>query len=134
MLTLDLGLRRPYTWKFTVAQVQQPIIDADFLQYHGLLVDLRNRRIIDDYTKLQQLAQISTNNFQSITTLERPYAERPRRLAPDIFKVAREEFQLLIQMLGFRNSYKEDIQATAAEMVYGTPLRLPGEFFIDNEI
>lgn len=68
-LTLDLGLRRPYSWKFTVAQVEQPIIDADFLKYDGLLVDLKNKRIIDDYTKLQQLAQISTDNYQSITTL-----------------------------------------------------------------
>ena len=36
-------------------------------------------------------------------------------------------------MLGLRNSYKDDIKATAAEMIYGTPLRLPGEFFIDTE-
>ena len=36
-------------------------------------------------------------------------------------------------MLGLRNSYKEDIKATAAEMVYGTCLRLLGEFFIDSK-
>ena len=36
-------------------------------------------------------------------------------------------------MLGLRNSYKEDIQTTAAEMLYGIPLRLPGEFFVDTE-
>ena len=36
-------------------------------------------------------------------------------------------------MLGLRNSYKENIQATAAEMIYGTSLRLPGEFFVDTE-
>ncbi|XP_043524763.1 uncharacterized protein LOC122536449 [Frieseomelitta varia] len=35
-------------------------------------------------------------------------------------------------MLGLRNSYKEDLQATAAEMLYGTPLRLPGEFFVET--
>lgn len=67
-LTLNFGLRHPYTYKFIVAQVQQPIIGADFLKYHGLLIDLKNRQIIDDYTKLQ-LAQISTNSHQSITTL-----------------------------------------------------------------
>nr|VZH94050.1 unnamed protein product [Spirometra erinaceieuropaei] len=31
-------------------------------------------------------------------------------------------------LLGIRSSVKEDIQCTAAELVYGTPLRLPGEF------
>ena len=36
-------------------------------------------------------------------------------------------------MLGLRNSYKEDLQTTAAEMLYGISLRLPGEFFVDTE-
>nr|XP_015911934.1 uncharacterized protein LOC107442797 [Parasteatoda tepidariorum] len=31
-------------------------------------------------------------------------------------------------LLGFRAAGKEDLQATTAEMVYGTPIRLPGEF------
>ena len=32
-------------------------------------------------------------------------------------------------LLGIRTALKEDISSTAAEMVYGTTLRLPGEFF-----
>lgn len=36
-------------------------------------------------------------------------------------------------LLGLRTSFKEDIKATAAELVFGTTLRLPGEFFIDDE-
>ena len=32
-------------------------------------------------------------------------------------------------LLGIRTALKEDISATVAEMVYGTTLRLPGEFF-----
>ncbi|XP_026476407.1 uncharacterized protein LOC113382062 [Ctenocephalides felis] len=32
-------------------------------------------------------------------------------------------------LLGLRNSFKEDIKTSAAEMVYGTTLRLPGDFF-----
>ncbi|KAG8182398.1 hypothetical protein JTE90_018289 [Oedothorax gibbosus] len=32
-------------------------------------------------------------------------------------------------LLGFRAAFKEDLQATPAEMVYGRALRLPGEFF-----
>lgn len=35
--------------------------------------------------------------------------------------------------MGLRTSYKEDLKATAAEMLYGTPLRLPGEFFLGDE-
>jgi len=32
-------------------------------------------------------------------------------------------------LLGIRTALKEDLKFTAAEMVYGTTLRLPGEFF-----
>ena len=38
---------------------------------------------------------------------------------------------LPIVLLGIRTSLKEDIQCSSAELVYGTTLRLPGEFF-DN--
>ncbi|XP_054278368.1 uncharacterized protein LOC128996871 [Macrosteles quadrilineatus] len=33
-------------------------------------------------------------------------------------------------LLGIRSAFKEDITASSAELVYGEPLRLPGEFFI----
>ncbi|XP_035897353.1 uncharacterized protein K02A2.6-like [Anopheles stephensi] len=35
-------------------------------------------------------------------------------------------------LLGLRSAYKEDIKASAAEMVYGTTLRIPSEFFVSN--
>ena len=52
-LTLNLNLRRPYRWIFTVADVKQPILGADFLQHHGLLVDIRHKTIIDSNTNLR---------------------------------------------------------------------------------
>ena len=39
----DVGLKRDYTWKFIVADAQQPIIGADFLIHYSILVDLRSR-------------------------------------------------------------------------------------------
>ena len=41
---------------------------------------------------------------------------------------------LLIILLDNRSSFKEDIQATIAKVVYGLSLRLPGEFFQDDEL
>ncbi|KAG6438787.1 hypothetical protein O3G_MSEX000224 [Manduca sexta] len=32
-------------------------------------------------------------------------------------------------LLGIRSAFKEDLQTSSAELVYGEPLRLPGEFF-----
>lgn len=43
-LELSLGLRRPFTWTFIIADVQQPIIGADFIKNYGLLIDLANDR------------------------------------------------------------------------------------------
>lgn len=37
-------------------------------------------------------------------------------------------------LLGVRTSIKEDIKAMAAEMLYGTSLRLPGEYFINEDM
>lgn len=45
---------------------------------------------------------------------------------------ARRTEVLPIVLLGIRSSLKEDLQATAADLTYGTPLRLPGEFFISG--
>lgn len=36
---------------------------------------------------------------------------------------------LPLVLLGIRSAFKEDLQASSAELVYGEPLRLPGEFF-----
>lgn len=35
-------------------------------------------------------------------------------------------------LLGIRASWKEDLQTSFAELVYGQPLRLPGEFFANS--
>lgn len=37
ILTLDLGLRRNFEWKFFIADVRKPIIGADFLSHYGCL-------------------------------------------------------------------------------------------------
>lgn len=37
-------------------------------------------------------------------------------------------------LLGLRTTYKEDLQASPAEMLFGTTLRVPGEFFVQNEL
>ena len=45
---------RHFKWTFTVAQVSQPLLGADFLRAHSLLVDIKGRRLIDptDYTSI----------------------------------------------------------------------------------
>ncbi|XP_050544271.1 uncharacterized protein LOC126907201 [Daktulosphaira vitifoliae] len=40
---------------------------------------------------------------------------------------------LPIVLLGIRSAFKEDLKATSAELVYGEPLNLPGDFFTDKQ-
>ncbi|GFW01921.1 transposon Ty3-I Gag-Pol polyprotein [Trichonephila clavipes] len=65
ILTLDLGLRRPFQWPFIIAKVKRGIISADFLQKFQLLIDLHNRKLIDGVTNLSikgEVATIQENN------------------------------------------------------------------------
>ena len=52
-LTLNLNLRRPYRWIFTVADIKQPILGTEFFQHHGLLIDIRHKTIIDSNTNFE---------------------------------------------------------------------------------
>lgn len=58
-ITVDLGLRRRFTWRFIVADVSGAIIGADLLANFGLLVDLKNRQLIDGTTQLRTLGSLT---------------------------------------------------------------------------
>ena len=75
-LELDLNLRRPYKWKFIVADVSKPILGADFLKHHQLVIDLKNKKLIDNVTNLKTNAAaiyaIDIPTVRSIST-DNPY-------------------------------------------------------------
>lgn len=86
-LELDLGLRRAFTWRFVIADVSKAIIGADFLSHYGLIVDCRNRRLIDNHTSLSTTAApaSSSDAISSVKTIvgESKYIELLREF-PDI--------------------------------------------------
>ena len=76
-LTLNLGLRRVYTWKFVIADVSKPIIGVDFLAHYELLVDVRNHQLLDAHTLLTVWGQVAECSAPSIKTVSgtSPYHE-----------------------------------------------------------
>ena len=44
---VDIGLKREYDWTFIIADIEQPIIGADFLIHYSLLVDFKSRCLRD---------------------------------------------------------------------------------------
>ena len=53
-------LRRSFQWSVVVADVTQPILGIDFLASHSLIVDCKNKLIIDALTNVQTYLQDST--------------------------------------------------------------------------
>lgn len=75
-ISVDLGLRRSFNWNFIVADIDRPIIGADFLAHFGLLVDLKNSCLIDSITSLKQNGKIINVDICSLSTvmcLSSPY-------------------------------------------------------------
>ena len=64
-LKLNLGLRRSLPWIFVIADVQKPILGADFLRHYGLPVDMHTRKLIDTHTHLQVHGIASTGTSPS---------------------------------------------------------------------
>ena len=75
---VDVGLKRDYPWTFIVADVQQPIIGADFLIHYNLLVDLRSRCLRDIRTGLAipaSLSSIRPLSLNRVDTLHDEYTK-----------------------------------------------------------
>ncbi|GFT36872.1 transposon Tf2-9 polyprotein [Trichonephila clavipes] len=135
LLTLDLNLRRVFRWPFLIASVSVPIIGADFLYNFKISPDLRNRKLIDNATKLSTNCKLVSPEVHSIKLVsgenifhgvlrEFPEIVKPpsysqevkhnikhfiktsgpavfakaRRLAPDHLKIAKSEFQNMLNL------------------------------------
>ena len=124
---------------FVLADVPTPILGADFLEHFGLLVDLKNRRLLDQVTNLKsrgflkrnvklspkiattsiksepvfeelinRYKEITAPNFNNsnlnhdvshhIITNGPPVHARPRRLSPEKLKIAKAEFDQMLQL------------------------------------
>ena len=75
---VNVGLKREYPWTFIVADVQQPIIGADFLIHYNLLVDLRSRCLRDMRTGLAiaaSLSSITPLSLNRVDTVQNEYTK-----------------------------------------------------------
>lgn len=66
-LVLDLGTGKTYVWTFVIAEVTHPIIGIDFLERFALIVDVRNRRLIDRQSKIHATGAHDAEAPRSIT-------------------------------------------------------------------
>lgn len=80
---LVLGSHR-FTWSFVVAEVERPILGADFLRHTGLLVDLKSNRLV------------SSENFYSVP-LQSQVSKKPKfQLSFDAISSAEDQYGRLL--------------------------------------
>ena len=90
LLQLDLGLCRTFVWPFTLADVSQPILGADFLAHFNLLVDMKNKRLIDNITQLSVVASQLTNSESAVLLLNPVSNDKYSKLISEYPNLLRE--------------------------------------------
>nr|VZI21823.1 unnamed protein product [Spirometra erinaceieuropaei] len=82
-----------------------------------------------EFTRLLGYAHVTTTAYHPASTglVEHLHRQLKSALMSQT-ESATWSVNLPLVLLGIRSSVKEDIQCTVAELVHGTPLRLPGEF------
>lgn len=69
LIRVDFGLKRDFSFVFIVADVEKPIIGADFLAKFNLLVDVKNKLLIDQVTSLRKPGSQYNGNDPCISTI-----------------------------------------------------------------
>uniref|UniRef100_A0A1X7TJW9 Uncharacterized protein n=1 Tax=Amphimedon queenslandica TaxID=400682 RepID=A0A1X7TJW9_AMPQE len=84
-LILNLGLCRTLCWIFTIADVKHPIIAADFLEHHGLIVDMQRRLLIVSQTDIKANISCTHQNAYGLTTINPLILSKNSNFSPSRF-------------------------------------------------
>lgn len=122
LITLNLGLRRPISWMFVIADVQSPIIGSDLLKKFDLLVDVKNSKLKDNLTNLSVQAKSMEVNcgiqVKSIANI-------------GIYHALVSEFPALLDLSSFNNIQKKHNVRhkiiTNCQPIFSKPRRLNPE-------
>ena len=121
-LTLNIGLRRSFPWIIIVADIQKPILGADFLRHYKLLVDMKQHQLTDSATHLrvQGIFTSDTSPGPAICPKDpsNPYLE------------LLSEFLVLTQPCSLDDPVKHDVThhiETVGSPVFSRPRRLAPE-------
>ncbi|GFS51768.1 retrovirus-related Pol polyprotein from transposon 412 [Trichonephila inaurata madagascariensis] len=85
---------------------------------------------------LSQLLGTDTQHTTAYYSAANGQVERfHRQLKAAIMAYGNSQWTIVLPtiLMGFRATWKEDLHATTAEMIYGAPIRLPGEFLCPSK-
>lgn len=100
IMEIYLGLQRKFEWTFVIANIQTPLIGADFLSGFKLMVDLNRKQLIDFTTGIT-ITGVSNNTIQhNITVISTKIVTEPAPLS----RKAHKATSLLMQLNDTENT------------------------------
>lgn len=67
---IDLGLRRDFSWSFTLADIPHPILGIDFLKHFSLSINIPRGLLVDDTTGLTTKCRWLSTSCFGISTID----------------------------------------------------------------
>ena len=124
-ISLNIGFPQTFSWEFIIADVKQPILGADFFSYHGLLIDVKRKQLIDatTYTSVPGLSANGVSNT-GISLIS-------HGISPEFFDVITEFPNLTkpeFETLDIQHEVRHHIE-TKGPPVFCRPRRLPPDKF-----
>ena len=120
-ITIRLG-NRSLAWKFTIAQVNQPILGADFLCHHKFLVDVHRRRLIHAETFETVRTTDAPPGTPQVHVIKSPINDEFEELLDEHPDLYRPKFSAEIPKHGVQHYI-----STQGPPVYARARRLPPE-------
>ncbi|XP_054746721.1 uncharacterized protein LOC129251348 [Anastrepha obliqua] len=102
MVNICLGLRREFSWNFSIVDCSLSIIGADFLNEYGFLADIKRKLVIDPLTGASSEGDDFTSERANVThfieTTRPPVTAKARRSSLDELKIAKKKFNELLEL------------------------------------
>ena len=127
--TIDLGLRRTFTWAFTVGDVKSAVLGADFLSHFDLVVNLKRRCVVDAAMPSQADGQPRKTSIYGISVVS-PTLHTSEGLQPRLADIAARFATLLQPHSAPESGPAAAVQhhiVTTGPPVFSRPRRLMGD-------
>ena len=73
--TVDFGTKCPYQWNFCIADVEQPIIGADFIAHYGIIVNLKQKQLTDQQTRKTIIASFDSSSEPEVSNIRHNFTK-----------------------------------------------------------